>query len=211
MSSRAIRFLARAMRFVCIAISLSPLALWASVSGSISGTVKDQSGSVIANAQVTAKEMNTGISYQTHTDSKGRYTFPVLAVGHYVLDVDASGFGKYERNEIVLDTNATLTLDASLAVGNVSQNVTVTDNTLHVETASTQLGQVITGRQMTSVPLDGRSYTDLLSLQPGVAPQTAITAPPCKTLARPSSVLRARSTPATNPSMASARRPTTSA
>ena len=53
--------------------------------------------------------------------------------------------------------------------------MSVSDNTLHVETASTQLGQVITGRQITAVPLDGRSYTDLLSLQPGVAPQTTIT------------------------------------
>jgi hypothetical protein len=175
MSSRAIPVLARTARVVCIAVVLSATVLWASVSGSISGTVKDPSGSVIANAQITAKEMNTGLSHQTHTDSKGYYTFPVLPVGHYVLDVEASGFGKYERREIVLDTNAALTLNASLAVGSISQNMTVTDNTLHVETASTQLGQVITGRQMTSVPLNGRSYTDLLSLQPGVAPQTAIT------------------------------------
>ncbi|MGC2504943.1 MAG: TonB-dependent receptor, partial [Silvibacterium sp.] len=57
----------------------------------------------------------------------------------------------------------------------VAQNVTVNDNTLHVETTSTQMGQVVTGRQMTAVPLNGRSYTDLLSLQPGVAPATAIT------------------------------------
>lgn len=153
---------------------LSATMLWASVSGSISGTVKDPSGSVIANAHIIARDSNTGRTYETHTDSKGYYAFPVLPVGHYVLDIEASGFGKYERKEIVLDTNAALTLDASLAVGNVSQNVTITDNTLHVETVSTQLGQVITGRQMTSVPLDGRSYTDLLSLQPGVAPQTAI-------------------------------------
>jgi hypothetical protein len=175
MSSRAIHFLARPMRIVCIVIGFSSTALWASVNGSISGTVKDPAGSVIPNAQVTVKETNTALIHQSHTDSKGYFTFPVLAVGHYVLDVEASGFGKYERKEIILDTNAALTLNASLAVGSVSQNVTVTDNTLHVETVSTQLGQVITGRQMAEVPLDGRSYTDLLSLQPGVAPQTAIT------------------------------------
>ena len=120
-------------------------------------------------------EINTGLSHQTRTDSKGYYTFPVLPVGHYVLDVQASGFGEYKREGVVLDTNAALTLNASLEVGSVSQNVTVNDNTLHVETTSTQMGQVITGRQMTAVPLDGRSYTDLLSLQPGVAPATAIT------------------------------------
>jgi len=175
MSSRAIHFLATVLRIACIAVSFSATALWASVSGSISGTVKDPSGSVVANAQVSTKEISTGLSYNTHTDSKGYYTFPVLPVGHYVLNVDAAGFGRYERKEIVLDTNAALTIDASLAVGDVSENISVTDNTLHVETTSTQLGQVITGRQMTAVPLDYRGFTDLLSLQPGVVPQTAIT------------------------------------
>jgi hypothetical protein len=149
--------------------------LWASVGGSISGVVADQSGSVVANAHISVKETNTGLTYDVHSDSKGHYTFPVLPVGHYELSIDAPGFQRYERNAIVLDTNAALTLNASLGVGGVAQSVTVTDNTLHVETTSTQLGQVITGRQMTSVPLDGRSFTDLLSLQPGVTPQTAIT------------------------------------
>ena len=89
--------------------------------------------------------------------------------------MQAPGFSGYQRNNVALDTNAAITLDVSLDVGSVAQTVSVTDNTLHVETASTQFGQVITGRQMTAVPLDGRSYTDLLSLQPGVAPQTTIT------------------------------------
>ena len=175
MLSRAIRYAARIVKAVCVFGSLSAIVLWASVGGSISGTVKDPSGSVVSGANVTVMEINTGLSHQTRTDSKGYYTFPVLPVGHYVMDVKASGFGEYKREGVVLDTNAALTLNASLEVGNVSQSVTVTDNTLHVETTSTQMGQVITGRQMTAVPLDGRSYTDLLSLQPGVAPATAIT------------------------------------
>ena len=149
--------------------------VWASVGGSISGTVKDPSGRVVPNAEVTLRESTTGLSYQAHSDSRGLYTFPVLPVGHYELQVQATGFSGYQRTGVVLDTNAALTLDASLQVGNVAQTVSVIDNTLHVETTSTQLGQVITGRQMTAVPLDGRSYTDLLSLQPGVAPPTSIT------------------------------------
>jgi hypothetical protein len=120
-------------------------------------------------------ELNTGQAYKTHTDSKGHYTFPVLPVGQYVLDVEGEGFASYRRSDVVVDTSAALTLDASLEVGNVAQTVSVTDNTLHVESTSTQLGEVISGRQMTAVPLDGRSYTDLLSLQAGVAPATSIT------------------------------------
>jgi hypothetical protein len=162
-------------RILCAVGVLSAALAWASVGGSISGTVKDPAGRVLPNADVTITEASTGLSYQTHTDSRGAYVFPVLPVGHYDLNVQASGFAGYRRTDIVLDTNATLAFDASLEVGGVAQTVSVVDNTLHVDTTSTQLGQVITGRQMTAVPLDGRSYTDLLSLQPGVAPQTSIT------------------------------------
>jgi hypothetical protein len=174
--SKKVRLLAvNLAKGICAAGVLSAALAWATVGGGIAGTVKDPSGRVIPNADVTIRESNTGLSYQTHTDSKGQYSFPVLPVGHYELHVRASGFSGYERTDVVLDTNAALTLDASLPVGGVAQTVSVVDNTLHVETTSTQLGQVITGRQMTAVPLNGRSFTDLLSLQPGVAPQTSIT------------------------------------
>ena len=66
-------------------------------------------------------------------------------MGHYELEVQATGFSSYQRTGVVLDTDAALTLDASLQVGNVAQTVSVTDNTLHVETVSTQLGEVISG------------------------------------------------------------------
>ncbi len=154
--------------FICVP-------LWASVGGSISGTVKDPSGHVVPGAKTTVREIDTGLVYNTQTDGKGDYTFPVLAVGHYELNVEAQGFRGYQRKSIVLDTNAALAFNVTLAVGDVAQTVHVTDNTLHVETSSTQMGEVISGRQMTAVPLDYRSYTDLLSLQPGVAPSTSIT------------------------------------
>ncbi|MGC2503193.1 MAG: carboxypeptidase-like regulatory domain-containing protein, partial [Silvibacterium sp.] len=67
--------------------SLSAILVWASVGGSVSGTVKDPSDSVIPAANVTLREVNTGLSYHARTDSRGVYTFPVLPVGHYVLDV----------------------------------------------------------------------------------------------------------------------------
>lgn len=160
---------------VCAAAILSASMLFASVGGSISGTVKDASGKVVGRAEVTVVESSTGLTYKTHTDGAGYFTLPVLPVGRYELDVAASGFEGYQRKGIVLDTSAALTLDASLAVGSLAQTVSVNDNALHVETESTQLGEVVTGRQMSTVPLDGRSFTDLLSLQAGVAPQTSIT------------------------------------
>ncbi len=143
--------------------------------GSISGTVKDPSGHVIARASVTVREVDNGLRYQTSTDGAGFYTLPVLPVGHYELDVEAAGFETYQRKNIVLDATAALNFDVVLKPGTVHQTVTVNDSNLHIETSSTQLGDVISGREMTAVPLNGRSYTDLLSLQPGVAPATAIT------------------------------------
>ncbi len=162
-----------AIQLSCFLLFLTAAA-WGAVAGSISGTVRDPSRSVVPNADVTARELNTGISYKTHTNANGYYTLPVLPVGHYELDVQASGFQSYQRRDIALDTDAALTIDASLEIGQVTQTVSVTDNTLHVETVSTQLGEVISGRQMAAVPLNGRSFTDLLSLQPGVAPSTTI-------------------------------------
>ncbi len=148
---------------------------WGSTGGGISGTVKDPSGKVVPGAAISVRETATGAIHQTQTDGKGYYALPVLPVGHYVLDVRAAGFNLYQRKDIVLDTKAALSLDATLAVGDVTQTVSVKDNALHVDTVSTQMGEVISGKQMTSVPLDGRSYTDLLALQPGVTPLTSIT------------------------------------
>lgn len=162
-----------AIQLICFALSLSVTA-WGAVAGSISGTVKDSSGSVVPNASVAVREVNTGLISRTRTDGKGYYTLPVLPVGRYELEVKAQGFRAYECKGIALDTNAALTLDALLQVGSASETVSVNDNALHVETIETQLGQVITGRQMTAVPLNGRSFTDLLSLQPGVAPASSI-------------------------------------
>ncbi len=159
--------------FVIVFMSPGGVA-WGAVTGSISGIVKDPSGRVVPNADVTAREVTTGIEHQTRSNASGYYTLPVLPVGRYELDVKATGFEVYERKDVVLDTDAALGLDCQLKVGAISQTVSVTDNALHVETVSTQSGEVISGRELLAVPLDGRSFTDLLALEPGVAPETTL-------------------------------------
>jgi hypothetical protein len=173
---RASRGFLSAARYLslCIAIFCS-LVAWAGVGGRISGTIKDPAGKVIPGASIILHDVDTGFSFQAQTNRDGYYTVPDLPVGKYQLTVQRAGFASYQRDNVTLDTNAALTLDAALQVGSLAQTVSVSDNTLHVETESTQLGEVITGRQMTGVPLDGRSFTDLLSLQAGVAPETSIT------------------------------------
>ena len=156
-------------------VVFSAVLAWGIGGGSISGTVKDPTERVVANAGVTIRETKTGFVQKTRTDNRGHYVFPVLPVGNYELLIEAYGFKAYRRLEIALDTSAALTLDATLTVGSNVETIYITDDAVHVETSSTQMGETIAARQITAVPLIGRSFTDLLSLQPGVAPGTSIT------------------------------------
>ncbi len=147
---------------------------WASVSGGISGTVKDLSGAMVAQADVVAINLGSGVRQNAVTDDKGFYTFPVLLIGHYDVEVTHSGFKPYRCTGVVVDANSLIVIDATLQIGEHNDAITVTDSAVHAETYSSQMGEVINSEQMNAVPLDGRSYTDLLSLQAGVAPATSV-------------------------------------
>jgi hypothetical protein len=147
--------------------------IWAAVTASISGTVTDPTGAVIPNASVTAHNTDTGFDSSTQTNAQGFYNFPVLPPGKYELRIKAAGFEEYRETDLVLDVNTALRIDAAMRVGAVSQEVSVTSTAVHVETTNTQMGEVIGTTKMTTLPLNGRSYTDLLALQPGVAPSSS--------------------------------------
>jgi hypothetical protein len=146
---------------------------WGAVTGRISGTVTDPTGAVVPNVEVTAIETQTGIKTTTLTDTAGFYSFPALAVGHYDLLVHASGFKDYKQTGMILDVNTALLVDVPLQLGEATQEVTITSAAVQVETTNTHLGEVISDTKMTTVPLNGRSYTDLLALQPGVTPTSS--------------------------------------
>ncbi|MGA8556308.1 MAG: carboxypeptidase regulatory-like domain-containing protein [Candidatus Acidiferrales bacterium] len=148
---------------------------WSGVGGRISGTVKDASGAVVPKAAVSITDTSTGLTQSVITDEKGVYSFLEVQVGHYELVVTANGFKPYQLKAIVIDADSAILIDPVLQVGDKTETVTVDEAAAHVETSSTQLGEVITSAQMTSVPLNGRSFTDLLALQPGIAPATSIT------------------------------------
>ena len=146
------------------------LTAWASITGSISGVVTDPSGAVIPSVQVTAVNTGTGLRLSVVTDSKGFYEFPALAVGTYELNVQQTGFKAFHQTGLVIDANSALVVDVKLTLGAAQQEVTISSTAVHVETSSTQMGEVIESNKITAVPLNGRSYTDLLALQPGVSP-----------------------------------------
>src|SRR6202522_963720 len=145
----------------------------AGVTGSISGIVTDKSDAVVAGAEVTARSVETGIDSVVVTDQKGSYSFLALPVGTYTIRVRKDGFKEFHRTGIAIDANSAVRADARLQVGSVHEEMTVSSDTVRVETANTQMGEVIGSTKMTSLPLNGRSYTDLWALQPGVAPETS--------------------------------------
>ncbi|MFZ0954549.1 MAG: carboxypeptidase regulatory-like domain-containing protein [Candidatus Sulfotelmatobacter sp.] len=154
------------LAFVLFAMALAS----ASITGSISGVVTDKTGAVVSGATVVATDTLTGVKTTQKTDSKGFYNLPTLAVGTYDLEIKQVGFKTYRQTGLVIDANSALRADASLAVGSISEKIEVSTEAAQVETTSTQMGEVIEGTKMTSVPLNGRSFIDLLALQPGVSP-----------------------------------------
>ena len=146
--------------------------LGAATTGSISGTLTDPSGSVIPGAAVTATHAAQGIQNKTITDSKGFYSFPSLPVGTYDVKAELQGFKPRDRKGLVVDLDSALQVDLTLEMAEKIEEITVLENAVQIETASTQMGEVVTGKAMTGVALNGRSFTDLLALQPGIVPMT---------------------------------------
>lgn len=144
----------------------------ADTKGSVSGIVADAAGAILPNVPVTATESSTNVQSATVTDAKGLYNFPTLNVGTYAIRVNAKGFADFEETGIHVDANSAIRLDVKLQVGSVTNIVTVQSEALRVETQSSQMGQVIGSEKIESVPLNGRSFIDLLALQPGVSPYT---------------------------------------
>ena len=159
---------------VCAVLLLAtqPAILMAATTGSISGTVKDPSDAVIPGVTVIATNTATNIQSKTTTDDKGFYAFPSLPVGRYNVKAELEGFGSPSRNNLDVDANGALVADLTMEMAEKVEEVTVLENAAQVETASSQMGQVVTGTQMTTVALNGRSFTDLLALQPGIVPMS---------------------------------------
>jgi Carboxypeptidase regulatory-like domain len=155
-----------------LCIFLLSAILSAGTTGSISGTIKDPSGAVIPGAIVTVTNTAMGIARKTTADSKGDYAFGTLAVGRYDLEVSADGFRSYKRGGLIVDVDSALRVDPMMEMIEKSEVVTVVERSIEVDTASTQMGELVSGSAMTAVALNGRSFTDLLALQPGIVPGT---------------------------------------
>ena len=142
------------------------------ITGSIRGIVADPSGGIVQGASVNAKQTETGLTRSAITDRAGAYILLELPVGHYELQVEAQGFQKYVQQGITLNVNETATIPVHLVVGTGSQQVKVTADAQIIQDSVTSLGQVVLEREILDLPLDGRNFSQLGTLQPGVVPLT---------------------------------------
>ena len=135
----------------------------------LSGTALDSSGAVVGGAAIQAKNINTGIVYSAVTDGQGRYILPGMAVGTYDVSAEKAGFQKMVQTGIVLTVGSRPVLDFKLAVGQPVDVVEVRGETSAVNSETASLSTLIAPTQMENLPLNGRNFTDLLSLAAGVA------------------------------------------
>ena len=138
------------------------------VGATISGTVVDPSGAKISGAEVTVKNVETAISTTTTTKAEGLFDIPNLQPGNYEVLVTAPGFSTLLRKGIVLNVGQELILNLNMQVGGVNQQVTVTAEAPTVNLANATIGGLVNERTVEELPLNGRSWTDLAVLEPGV-------------------------------------------
>jgi hypothetical protein len=139
-------------------------------SASLRGAVTDTQGGALAGANVTITNADTGSQSSQKTGPEGIYVFPSLPLGRYTISVTKEGFKAFEAKDIVLHVADNLTMDARLDVGAKSETIEVVASTTQVELNNAELSGTISGKQITELPLNGRSYAQLLTMVPGVSP-----------------------------------------
>ena len=171
MNKLAVRGFQAFTLLLLVALSGGP-AVAQEVTGSIRGEVLDPSGAGVPSTQVTASQVETGLARRTVTDRHGAYVLVLLPVGHYRLEASAQGFRKFSQEGITLSVNEAANVTVHLAIGSPMQLVQVKANADLIQTANTTLGKTIGQREILDLPLNGRNFSQLGLLQPGVVPIT---------------------------------------
>jgi hypothetical protein len=162
----------RVVFLLVLSLSLALPAL-AQNTGSITGTVRDATGAVVPGAEVTVTDADKGISIKTKTNGDGDFLVAGLTAATYNLSISAKGFNKFEAQGIVLRVAQKARADATLQLGALSNEVTVQgEGVAQVETQSAEISGVVTGKEISQIVLNGRNFTQLVTLVPGVSNQT---------------------------------------
>src|SRR5215831_3775475 len=148
---------------VVMAVSIHAYAQAVAVA-SITGRIVDSQNAVVPNVQVKCTSIETGLVHSALTNSDGFYTLPSLPVGSYTFDATGQGFQTYIQKGIVLQVNDTLQINVTITVGQVSEHVEVIANAAAVQTQQSNVSQVIDGRRIAELPLNGRDPTQLITI-----------------------------------------------
>ena len=143
-----------------------------STSGNITGTVRDPQGAAVAKAEITFTDEKTGASRTVTTNDDGFYNVPSLPAGMYTITTAPSGFKKTVMPNVELHVSENKTVNIDLQVGQVTETVTVTSDAAPVEVRSGEVSSLISQKQVTELPLNGRNYAQLALMVPGVSPVT---------------------------------------
>jgi len=140
--------------------------MWAQVGGTISGRVEDASGASISGATITVKNLETGATRVVTTDDSGNFRAAALSVGHQEVKAEKGGFKAAVRTRIDLIVAQKAVVDLKLEVGTFSEIVTVTEDTPVVNTTTASVSGYVSERQIKDLPLNGRSFDNLITLNP---------------------------------------------
>ena len=157
----------KALLCTALLVFFSGSALAQNATGTLVGSVKDANGAAVPNAAVTITNVDTREVRTLTTNEVGDYTAPLLKPGNYEVTLSVAGFKKETRSGIVLNVDKTVRIDISLAVGGTNETITVAANALTLDTDTPTVGELISGQQITQLPLNGRNFQDLMFLSPG--------------------------------------------
>jgi hypothetical protein len=161
------RWLLHSLSLLLLALLFQQQSFAQTYTATVTGTITDAQGAVIAGAKVTAVNQGTRLEYAVQTSAAGVYTIPFLPVGSYLISVEANGFRKLVSSEFKLEVNQIARINLSMQVGAVSETVTVSDVAPILQTENVTVGQVISGTTTTNLPLNGRNFQQLTLLVPG--------------------------------------------
>src|SRR5579863_9336912 len=164
---------ARLLVYAMLAILCTAFVAKAQDTGYISGTVSDKSGAAVAGAEIVLTDVGGNLTRTTTSNADGAYVIPGLPGGTYNLSVSAKGFQKFTAQKVVLDVAQKSRIDVQLTVGAITEEIVVTgESVAQVETTSSEMGETISGKQVNQLELNGRNFTQLVTLTPGVVNQT---------------------------------------
>lgn len=169
---RSIQQIRDAVLMLCIFFLATSQMYGQQASASVNGVVYDNTGAMVVDATIKLANVDTAVARTTTSNRSGTYLFLNVTPGTYTLGVEKVGFASIAQSQVKLDVNQTATFDFHLTVGETQQTVNVEADAVGVESSTAELGTVINTKEVNDLPLNGRNFTQLLTLTPGVAPVT---------------------------------------